>query len=197
MKPLLYALVLFSITSVLAQGNNDPEELDHESLSFFQDISDLPDSLTTNNVLVRMIDGLGFRYYWVTEGLTADDLSYQPSPTARSCEETLVHILSLTYMIKRIYSGVIVSREEKLTYEEVRRQTLVNLFEIRNNFSVSGINPDLATLKEAGINYWHMINGPIADAIWHCGQVATFRRATGNQLNTEVDFLRGNIRNRK
>ena len=26
----------------------------------------------------RMIDGLGFRYYWSTDGLRAKDLAYQP-----------------------------------------------------------------------------------------------------------------------
>jgi hypothetical protein len=29
-----------------------------------------PEEITTANTLTRMIQGLGFRYYWATEGLT-------------------------------------------------------------------------------------------------------------------------------
>ena len=39
--------------------------------------------------------------------------------------------------------------------------------------------------------FWNLINGPIADAIWHVGQVVSFRRASGNPLPKGVNFLPG------
>ena len=48
-------------------------------------IPDAPADYTSGNMLSRMIDGLGFRYHWVSEGLRAEDLAYRPSEDARSC----------------------------------------------------------------------------------------------------------------
>lgn len=37
--------------------------------------------------------------------------------------------------------------------------------------------------------FWNQINGPISDALWHCGQVVSFRRASGNPFNSKVSVL--------
>jgi hypothetical protein len=39
--------------------------------------------------------------------------------------------------------------------------------------------------------FWNLINGPIADAIWHVGQVVSFRRSSGNPLPQGVNVLTG------
>ncbi|MEZ4850056.1 MAG: hypothetical protein R3B93_15850 [Bacteroidia bacterium] len=46
-----------------------------------------------------MIDGLGFRYYWATEGLRQEDLNYAPSEGARTTLETMQHIYGLSSMV--------------------------------------------------------------------------------------------------
>ncbi len=38
----------------------------------------------SGNVVARIIDGLGFRYYWGTEGLREEDLKFKPSEEART-----------------------------------------------------------------------------------------------------------------
>ena len=52
----------------------------------FQDITEYPTSFTGENILARMVDGLGFRYFWATEGLREEDLAFRPVPEARSSE---------------------------------------------------------------------------------------------------------------
>ena len=42
--------------------------------------------------------------------------------------------------------------------------------------------------------FWNQLNGPIADALWHVGQVVTFRRSSGNPMNPKVSVLQGNVR---
>jgi hypothetical protein len=42
--------------------------------------------------------------------------------------------------------------------------------------------------------FWNQINGPIADALWHVGQVVTFRRSSGNPITSNVSFLNGKVR---
>ena len=39
--------------------------------------------------------------------------------------------------------------------------------------------------------FWNQINGPISDAIWHCGQVVMNRRASGNPLRKGVNVFIG------
>jgi hypothetical protein len=39
--------------------------------------------------------------------------------------------------------------------------------------------------------FWNQINGPISDALWHCGQVVMNRRASGNPLQLGVNVFVG------
>ena len=43
--------------------------------------------------------------------------------------------------------------------------------------------------------FWNNINGPIEDAVWHVGQVVTFRRSSGNPLNSKASMLNGKLKN--
>ena len=43
--------------------------------------------------------------------------------------------------------------------------------------------------------FWNQINGPISDAIWHCGQVISFRRSSGNPYNSNASVFGGKVRN--
>jgi hypothetical protein len=39
--------------------------------------------------------------------------------------------------------------------------------------------------------FWSLINGPIADALWHVGQVVSLRRASGNPFPEGISLLQG------
>ena len=42
--------------------------------------------------------------------------------------------------------------------------------------------------------FWNNINGPIADALWHCGQVVLLRRASGNPFNSKASVFTGKVK---
>jgi|GEM_PF-5684614 len=48
-----------------------------DTLPYYQ-IPDAPSTYTAATVSARMIDGLGYRYYWATESLRPEDLAYEP-----------------------------------------------------------------------------------------------------------------------
>ena len=48
--------------------------------------------------------------------------------------------------------------------------------------------------KSTEYPFWNEINGPISDALWHIGQVVTFRRSSGNPFNSKVSVLSGKVR---
>ena len=49
----------------------------------FSSIPDAPASYSATTVMSRMMDGLGYRYYWASEGLTDEVLDYRVGMYAR------------------------------------------------------------------------------------------------------------------
>ena len=45
----------------------------------YQEIPDYPNEYTAGNVLGRIMDGIGYRYYWATKDLTPDDYNFRPA----------------------------------------------------------------------------------------------------------------------
>ena len=185
--------IFFTITILMNAQTND--ELP------FAEIPSAPEAYTAGGVASRMIDGLGFRYYWATAGLRSEDLSYKPSGEARSSEETIDHILGLSYIVlNSALKKANAPREDgPLTFDEKRAQTLKNL-EQASKILRSAENledyPVVFKRNESTSEYpfWNQINGPIADAIWHCGQLVSFRRASGNPFNSKVSVFSGKLR---
>ncbi len=191
-------ILLFSLPFTLI--SQETMKTDSTYLPYYE-IPDAPNAYTGASVAARMIDGLGFRYYWATEGLRVEDLSYKPSENARSSAETLDHIYGLSRTIFNTIKGIPNERVEEveLTFEEKRKRTLEMFFEASE---ILRKNPDLSELniifkrKDSSSEYpfWNLINGPIADAIWHCGQVVSFRRASGNPFNSKASLFIGKVR---
>ena len=170
----------------------------------FSEIPEYPESYESGKIVKRLIDGLGYRYYWASEGLREEDLSYKPSPDARDMLSTLVHIYGLSETIVNASlnkPNIRPSDYSTLTYEELRQGTLANLdmaSKAMENMSAENVSNLQVTFKngenERSSSYWHMINGPISDAIYHIGQIVTFRRTSGNPMNPKVNVFQGKNR---
>ena len=167
-----------------------------QSLLPYHTIPEVPSAYTPATTIARLIDGLGFRYYWATEGLTSSDLAFKPSVEARSTDETLTHILSLCLNASSVI-GVVQGEEIKqneLGFEEKRRRTLETLL-AASTLLKTHPNMDLDALKipagSSDFPFWFIINGHLSDALWHVGQVVSFRRSSGNPINPKVSVFRG------
>ena len=194
-----FFFVLISV-SLMAQNKTD----NTGTLPYYQ-IPESPKEFTAANVAARMVDGLGFRYYWATEGLREEDLSFRPNEEARTTNETLNHILGLSNIIVNsvLKEPNIRSEEEEpvLSFEEKRRKTLENI-KTTSDILRKSTKEDMEEFKivfKNGDNvteypFWNQINGPIEDAIWHTGQVVSFRRSSGNPFNSKASVLRGRLR---
>ena len=167
----------------------------------YAEIPAAPDAYTAGGVVSRMIDGLGFRYYWATEGLRPEDLKYKASPEGRTSEETIDHILGLSYVVlnsalRKVNEPRV---EESLTFDQKRARTLKNLEQASHIFRSAQDLADYPVVfkgKESNVEYpfWNQVNGPIADALWHCGQLVMLRRASGNPFNSKVSVFMGKLR---
>ena len=167
----------------------------------YAEIPDYPEAYTPGSVVSRMIDGLGFRYYWATEKLREKDLAYRPGKDSRSVDETLDHILGLSKVILNSAmqrpNDRSQANQEALSFQEKRSQTLNNLEQASMVFLESDNLEDhpLVFKNSEGITkfpFWNQINGPIADALWHCGQIVSYRRQSGNPFPEGVNVFTGN-----
>ncbi|MDZ7608199.1 MAG: hypothetical protein U5K79_22055 [Cyclobacteriaceae bacterium] len=165
----------------------------------FREIPESPAVFSAETVAARMIDGLGYRYYWATEGLREEDLSFKPSDSSRTTQETIEHIHGLSRTI--VNSVLIIANEpvsETLDVATLRKHTLENLkkaSDILRAAHPGDIEKYKIIFRRGGTTteypFWNMINGPIEDAVYHTGQVVAFRRASGNPIYSGVRVLTG------
>ncbi len=170
----------------------------------YAEIPDYPAQYTAESVIARLIDGVGFRFYWATEGLRPEDLAFRPTKESRTSEETIDHILGLsTVVLNAVRNEVNMRSGEEtspLSFEVKRQKTLENL-KTASDILKSGKQKleDSKMIfkngdKSTEFPFWNEINGPISDALWHIGQVVTFRRSSGNPFNSKVSVLSGKVR---
>lgn len=167
----------------------------------FETIGDYPETYTSETVMIRMIAGLGYRYHWASKDLRPEDLAYRPSPEAQSMRQTLEHLYGLAETIKNGSLNQVSQRPKdfsEMTYETLRDGTLFFLHEAVT--ALEKLPPNSIgkhqvqfqrSEKTTAFPYWHMINGPISDALYHTGQVVSFRRTTGNPLHLKVNVFMG------
>lgn len=175
------------------------------SLTPYASIESYPEVFTAATMVARTIDGLGYRYYWGTEGLTDEDLIFRPSEDASNVIETLEHLHGLSEGILNCISGKpnIRPREERnLSYEELRHESLVNL-KLASDMLNADPDMDLSLKKvifqrgesQSEFEFWHLLNGFLADAIYHTGQIVSFRRTNENPVNPKMNVFMGKNRN--
>ena len=193
MKKLILIIIFIPLVSFTQtnHGDNLP----------FSEIGDYPNEFSQSNIVSRMIEGLGYRYYWATKSLNDNDLNYKPSDDSRTTFEVIKHIHELTIMISSSFENKIVDfPSEQYDYKSLREKTLLNLKYIHDALKSS---PDFSKLSISfqrgdsimSFPFWNQINGPISDALWHCGQVVMNRRASGNPLQKGVNVFIGKTSN--
>lgn len=168
----------------------------------YSQIPEAPETYNAGTVISRMIDGLGFRYYWATEGLTEKDLNYEPGNEGRTANQTMEHLLGLSRVIlnsaRKLPNDRTQPQKLDLSYEEKRSETLNNLKEASLIFkSVEDLSGFSIVFTSANgsrdFPFWNNINGPIEDAIWHAGQIVVLRRSAGNPINPKVNVFLGKL----
>ena len=204
MKKLLFLSFLLYFSITLKAQNLRMDSL--SSLPYLS-IEHTPEDYSGNSVLMRMIDGLGYRYYWGTEGLRSEDLAYEPGNDGASCKALIKHLHGLSEVIYNTVAQVPTERggdTSELTFIEYRSKTLKNLKSASELLRTSkDLNLEDCQIqfkrgeKVSSAPFWNLMNGPLADAIYHTGQIVSYRRTTGNPINPLVNVFSGKNRSPK
>jgi len=203
MRFLLLLSTIVLLTQCQAQKTVAQEMQQEEPVPYHQ-IPDYPETFEAGNIAARMVDGLGYRYYWATKDLRAKDLAYQPSADAQSAEQTIEHLYGLSLTILNATKKLPNIRPANFpdrTFEERRAATLRNIKMASDNLKGSN-GKELEAFKvifkrgdkASEFPFWNLLNGMLADAIYHTGQIVSFRRTTGNPMHSGVNVLMGKTR---
>ncbi|MBT8190078.1 MAG: hypothetical protein KJO29_06585 [Bacteroidia bacterium] len=197
MKYLFTIALIMSLNPLNSQDNN-PEN------DYYYQIPDYPVEYNEFTVAARMIDGLGHRYYWASKDLREEDLEFRPTDDSRSTNETLTHIYGLSRTVLYTVLNKEITRSndhDSWDYETKRIKTLENIKQASEAIK-DYENLDMENMKitfRRGDNtssypFWNLLNGPLADAMWHTGQVVSHRRSSGNPFDSTVSLFSGKKR---
>ena len=183
----LLTVILFSMNTSAQTQDSLP----------YREMPDYPENYTAGSMASRMVDGLGFRFYWATEGLREEDLAFRPTEESRSSEETIDHMFSMIHGIIKTLSKFDKPELPELSFEEKRAYILNDLKTISFILLESSDEDfDSYTIKLRNgetLPFWNYVNGQIADCLWHCGQISSFRRMSGNPFSSKVNLFRGEV----
>ena len=90
------------------------------------------------------------------------------------------------------------AEKKEMTFEEMRIEVLKNL---KTASDLLRENPNMYMSeckvvfqrgeKKSEFPFWNLLNGPLADAIYHTGQLVSYRRSAGNPMNPNVSVFMG------
>ena len=86
----------------------------------------------------------------------------------------------------------------EMSFSEYRTKTLLNLKKMFDmlikEVKISEIPVKINFGGQSmSFPFWNAINGPLSDAIWHTGQIASNRRASGNPFNSRAQVFLGKL----
>lgn len=151
-----------------------------------------PADITPCTLLNHVLDSLGFRFYWATEGLEDGDLGFQPSAGAMTLGRELAHIRRLLVWTNLAMQG----RNERVKeveedFETMRAGTFEALEALKS--TIASIGPDgLCDVSAFGLPFWNLVNGPITDCLTHTGQINVYRRMLGKPARA-INYFTGQV----
>ena len=161
----------------------------------FRSLPPGPAAVNGSAVLVRLVEGIGFRFRWATEGLREQDLAFRPTPDSMSIAELGGHVLELVAWVAKAAGAIPEAPRapEPPAFPEVRQKVLETLASLRARLALMR-DEDIAGIRipsRSGPVPWpHLVNGPLADALTHIGQINVLRRSCGNPT-PKADVFRG------
>ena len=165
------------------------------SAELYENILKFPDKMSAANVLVRLIDGMAFRYKCSLAELDNSYLEFRPVEGSMNLKELMEHVHKLSVWL---YQTVIDNKFSEKPVEglhDLKNQTLKLLKDIRDKLENMD-DVELANMKvhnpwgDENISIWLLINGPLADILTHTGQILSWRRIAGSPV-PEANTFRG------
>ena len=113
----------------------------------FEDISKTPIELTATITLLRLVEGLAFRYRWATENLSEENIKFRPHPSSMSIEEVNSHIFDLIDSTFRVFGGEKQNKDSLNSFHQIRKKSLLVLEDLSKRLKKMS-NEDLLEIEK-------------------------------------------------
>ena len=145
--------------------------------SLFASVEAYPQQITASSVIIRLLDGLGYRFRYATESLTEKDYSFNAGHGSNTIAFLIEHIWGL---VNWVFLSITGEKETKPGNTKDQRIHILTLILKLKNIIEKMEDSDLENIRINGHPFWNIINGPFADALTHTGQINILRRLAGN-----------------
>lgn len=142
-----------------------------------------PNKITAGIVMAKMVDELGYKYYWATDSLFNDESKY----TFNSNNLARILLKGVYQMSENIINYTLENnikpepKLEEMSYEDFRKITLLNLKEAS---SILIKNAETTLLLN-----WAPFMNYIAYSNAYCDQIILFRENNGNPFKPKNDLI--------
>lgn len=136
-------------------------------------IPEPPDAYTATTVIARLVQAFEYRFCRAVQGLDASHMDTSPIDGAMSLGELVSHIGDLASWTAAALS---IECEKPGTDLDAIQNILRQMAQKLDSMQ----DADLQDAKLGGTrDFWYAVNGPLADALTHIGQVNTYKRLMG------------------
>lgn len=175
MKLSILLFCLFWIVGFInAQKNN--EELPYRKIPKYSE------KINNGLIMARMVDELGYKYYWTSEGLNEEDVRTEFGST-----NILYSLLDYIDQLSLLIASYVLNQPfldsvyEEKSISKLRKRTLFNLKNASNALIGSNTTTQLP--------FWDILDEPISDVNWYCDQIISYRRKNGISCDERIDPL--------
>lgn len=140
-----------------------------------------PAEINAQNILIRLVDSIKFRFQLAILDLTLADYAFKINPSGLSLGELLTHIYKLqATTLTALHAEHLFP--QNCPIESVTDDTILILNSIRLKLSHIHENSDFDKITIKGLSFWNLINGPMADTLTHIGQINIIKRALNKPI---------------
>lgn len=135
-----------------------------------------PEEINAQNILIRLVDSIKFRFQLSALDLTTADFTFKLSEGGKSLGDLLTHIYKLQVATLTALHAEHLYPPNPLP-ESVIKDIVLVLNSIRLKFQNIQQNSDFDNITIQGLSFWNLINGPLSDTLTHIGQINSMKRA--------------------
>jgi hypothetical protein len=151
-------------------------------LKDYKTLPEPPAEYTAPTIVIRLLDDIGYRYWRALEGVEEGALSFSPCDGAMTLLELQRHIFDI---VEWVYQSV--AKTPKKTDFSV--EATFELMDRIKAVLLTKKDSDLENLTIRDKSFWYVVSGPLADALTHIGQINTYKRMAGCQVQKKGYFL--------
>jgi hypothetical protein len=153
-------------------------------MAYYSNLPASPENLTSQTVLIRLIDSIGYRFQLASSDLSDNIGEFRTIESAMNIRELMQHIYQLLYWSATAFDKSLPYQKFKEVNElrEASLKICEHLSQSIAHMSINEIKNISIYLKRNDTYYpiWYMINGPLSDILTHIGQLNSWRRMAGN-----------------